>query len=157
MTVPRKIILFHAIKITSNTVKSIPYILLFTEDALQWIKSVILKRYWVALPGKVERSQKNQVCQECPFPPWTTSSSDNGYAHSEMQSGSLGRRNTCLIAQWCSKSVGHSTTSWLIKKSLAFFFFSLLSFQNICARPQHKLDLSCNYNFSWVQVRPEEL
>lgn len=35
VVVPRKIILFHAIKITSNMAKSIPYILLFAKDALQ--------------------------------------------------------------------------------------------------------------------------
>lgn len=31
-----KIILFHAIKITSNTEDSIPHILLLAKDVLQW-------------------------------------------------------------------------------------------------------------------------
>lgn len=131
---------------TSSSSQKMPY---------NKLKSVILKRYRVASPGKIERSQKNQIYQEQLFQPWTTSNSDNGYAPSEMQSGSLGKRNIHLIPQWCSKSVGHSIMRWLIKKSLAFFFLLLL-FQNICARPQHKLPLSGNYDFSRVRVTPEE-
>lgn len=60
------------------------------------LKNVILKRYWIALPRKIERLQRNKVHKEGPFQPWTTCSSDNDHAPSEMQSGSSGRRNSHL-------------------------------------------------------------
>lgn len=59
------------------------------------LKSVILKRYWIASLGKIERPQRNEVHKEWPFQPWTTCSWDNDHTP-EMQSGSLGRRNIHL-------------------------------------------------------------
>lgn len=72
------------------------------------LKSVILKRYWIASPGKIERPQRNEVHKEWPFQPWTTCSWDMTTLLRCNWAPWVGGTST-WTTHW-SKSVGYSAT-----------------------------------------------